>query len=201
MTRRIILFAVGAWAILASPHVTRSVSATATQPPLPDLVGDMGASARSPPRSSTFPSWESCLRRPMPVTLLRVRPRLGRTLLSTKRCAAWQTKAPTSLVKHDLSPGCLRTKRFPAIERRGRLEWQKGRVRYVEPKQTFWRGMRPEVRHRGAAMPTGPDDPRIGDLDGDGQPGLTVEVGGLIEGQHVPGSAQLERAQRGRTIS
>jgi hypothetical protein len=35
----------------------------------------------------------------------------------------------------------------------------------------------------GESMPSGPDDPRVYDQDNDGNPGLTVEVSGIVSGQ------------------
>lgn len=63
-----------------------------------------------------------------------------------------------------------------------RLVSTKDGLRYVEEKTVRVKGARlGDVS--GDALPTRADDPRIEDPDADGQPGLTVEVEGMVDGK------------------
>ena len=113
------------------------------------------------------------------VTLLQVRQDGANVFLDEQVCRL-VTKAPTSLVRTTYPDAFIRA--VSGNQRRGRLERDGDRFRYVEPKQAYWRGMRPEI-DVAEPLPSDASDPRIADLDGDGQPGLTVQVGGLIDGE------------------
>ena len=105
---------------------------------------------------------------------------MAKTLVLNEEVCRLTTRAPTSLVTTAYPDAFIRA--VSGNRRTGRLEWADGEVRYVEPRQAYWRGMRPEADIAGP-LPAGADDPRVGDIDRDGQPGLTVRVGGLIDGE------------------
>ncbi|MCA9549575.1 MAG: hypothetical protein KC933_06035 [Myxococcales bacterium] len=63
-----------------------------------------------------------------------------------------------------------------------RLAADEGRLRYEESRPVRVRGAALEDPSR-EALPTAPSDPRLVDADEDGQPGLTVQVEGLVKGE------------------
>ena len=68
------------------------------------------------------------------------------------------------------------------VTRPARLVRQGGQVHLVQPPKLQVLGARlSKPRHE--ALPTEPDDPRVVDGDGDGEPGLTVLVRGVIDGE------------------
>ncbi len=62
------------------------------------------------------------------------------------------------------------------------LAEQGGGVRYLEPRHVDVRGCH-LVDEENDALPVTPDDPRVYDQDGDGRPGLTVRIVGVVNGE------------------
>ncbi len=154
-------------------------SGTSPQPPdLPDLSGTW-ARAQITTALVHVPIVGELASQTLAVTLLRIEQH-GPELLLVEEVCRLDTKAPTSLVKTTYPDAFVRA--VSGNRRRGRLEWDGGQIRYREPKQAYWRGMREGVPI-GEPLPDHPDDPRVSDLDSDGNPGLTVKVSGLIDGE------------------
>ena len=173
MTRRIIIMS------LLGLAVPTAVSATTAGPDrYPDLSGTW-ARAQVTTALVDIPLVGELASRTLAVTLLRVEQKGVEVTLEEEVCRL-TTKAPTSLVSTQYPEAFIRA--VSGNRRRGRLEWDGATFRYREPKQAYWRGMRPDVDVT-EPLPTEPDDPRIRDLDNDGQPGLTVKVEGLISGE------------------
>jgi hypothetical protein len=57
-----------------------------------------------------------------------------------------------------------------------------GPLRFEQARQTVVVGAHLPVPERDP-LPRGPDDPRVYDQDGDGHPGVTIEIGGIINGE------------------
>ena len=57
-------------------------------------------------------------------------------------------------------------------------------AKYIVPKRVQLLGWMAKAMPETEALPTDPKDPRVVDADGDGKPGVTLEIkGGLINGQ------------------
>lgn len=145
---------------------------------LPDLSGTW-ARAQVTTALVDIPVVGELASRTLAVTLLRVE-QDGPSLTLNEQVCVLTTKAPTTLVRTTYPDAFVRA--VSGNRRRGRLERDGARIRYFEPKQMYWRGMRPDV-DVGEPLPNDAKDPRISDLDRDGAPGLTVNVDGLIDGK------------------
>lgn len=155
-------------------------SAAASKSPLeiPNLSG-MWARAQVTTALVDIPIVGEMASRTMAVTLLRLRQEGSEVVVDEKVCRL-TTQAPTRLVSTTYPDAFVRA--VSGNQRRGRIKVDDGRIRYVEPKQAYWRGMQPGVDVAGP-MPVDSNDPRVGDVDADGQPGLTVKVGGIVDGE------------------
>lgn len=163
-------------ASLAIPCTASATSNDLT--PLPNLSGTW-ARAQVTSALVDVPVLGELSSRTLAVTLLRVRQDGAELTLDEEVCRL-TTQAPTRLVTTAYPPAFIQA--VSGNRRRGRLELDGSQIRYLEPKQAFWRGMRPDADIRGP-LPTSGRDPRVDDVDRDGQPGLTVQVGGLIDGE------------------
>jgi hypothetical protein len=85
----------------------------------------------------------------------------------------------TALVTTELPKALQRVLPPPTIK--ARLLEVDGELRLVSTKQTVVVGAKLEDAHR-ETLPSKASDPRVVDLDGDGHPGVTVRIGGLVSG-------------------
>lgn len=70
---------------------------------------------------------------------------------------------------------------LPVAERPAQLEPVDGGLRLVQPRWYDVRGVRLDDP-ASEALPTEPADPRVWDQDGDGNPGITLQVTGVVDG-------------------
>ena len=167
--------------LMAVATGAQPAAASATTPARPALPDISGAWARAQITTAMvdIPLVGEMPSRTLAVTRLRVRQQGANVVLDEEVCRL-TTQAPTRLVSTTYPTAFLRA--VSGNQRRGRLERDGKQIRYVEPKQAYWRGMRPGT-DVSEALPIDATDPRIEDLDRDGKPGLTVKVGGLIDGE------------------
>lgn len=113
------------------------------------------------------------------LSLLRVQQR-GAELEIAEEVCSLHTESPTPMVRTVYPRALLGA--FSGHNKRAVLQRAGGRVRYLEPRQVRVSGAllaSPEEE----ALPTDPADPRVVDADGDGGPGITVEVEGVLSGR------------------
>ncbi len=166
------------WVLGIGLFAGSATASTASRPPLPDLSGAW-ARAQVTTAMVDVPLLGELPSRTLAVTRLKIRQDGAEVSLDEEVCRL-TTRAPTQLIKTTYPAAFLRA--VSGNQRRGRLERDGRQVRYIEPKQAYWRGMRPGTDVL-EALPADAKDPRIDDGDGDGQPGLTVKVNGLIDGE------------------
>lgn len=82
-------------------------------------------------------------------------------------------------VRTSLSPDAVARLPAPVVD--ARVQRERGRWLLKQPRQVVVVGARLEDV-RAEALPTDPSDARVHDEDGDGQPGMTVSVSGLVSG-------------------
>lgn len=104
----------------------------------------------------------------------------GDRLTGQGELCEFRLKSPTSLVRIEFPAGFRRALERPTLD--ARVE-EKGGVLHFEQPQVFAVLGAHLRRPRGEPLPEGPDDPRVIDADGDGKPGVTVLVRGLIDGE------------------
>lgn len=112
----------------------------------------------------------------MATLLLRVRQE-GTRLVITEEVCELETVGSTKAIKTSYPPAFLRA--LSGLVREAELR-RDSAWSYLEAGTLRTAGASVEVN---APLPTQADDPRVLDSDGDGHPGLTVEISGLIEGQ------------------
>lgn len=88
-------------------------------------------------------------------------------------------ESSSSLVKTEL-PAAFR-RALPPVRTDARLLEQDGKLFFQQGWQTLVVGAR--LERPDAPLPTSAEDPRVVDADGDGQPGVTVKVSGLVSGE------------------
>jgi hypothetical protein len=86
----------------------------------------------------------------------------------------------SSLVDTELSEGFKRALPEPYID--ARVRRADGRVRFTQARQ--WIVVGAELDNpKTDALPLDEDDERVRDQDGDGRPGVTIEVSGIVDGE------------------
>ena len=104
----------------------------------------------------------------------------GERLLWREQVCALELGSGSDRVTLSVSPAFLRA--VSGSRRRGRLERNEGRWRVALPRHTVVHGAA-LANPTSDPLPLTADDPRVRDADGDGRPGLTVRVRGLVMGE------------------
>ncbi|MGQ9602278.1 MAG: hypothetical protein ACUVUT_06375, partial [Candidatus Bipolaricaulia bacterium] len=117
------------------------------------------------------------------ITLLRLTQiQQGNSLTVTAQICDIQVESGTSLVSISFPEAFVRS--LGAAVKPSEIELADGRYHFFQPRFTQLRGVRLEEPLTDP-LPTEADDPRVFDQDGDGHPGLTVQVTlfGFIKGE------------------
>lgn len=104
----------------------------------------------------------------------------GQQLVLTETVCSVHSEGPTSLVETSYPDAFVEA--LSGRTREARLDFESGRYTYREPKTYRTTGVELDDPAE-ESLPDAPDDPRVRDPDGDGHPGLTVEVRGFVNGQ------------------
>lgn len=142
----------------------------------PDLAGRW-ASAQVSTAVSEAPLLGDLTTETLALSLVEIRQK-GRELELTQTVCRLETSSPTPFVKTVYPPAFLRA--LSGSARRGRLERRGDATWLVLPRA--WEVKGASLDAVTAPLPESADDPRVVDGDGDGAPGLTVEIAGLVTG-------------------
>lgn len=102
-----------------------------------------------------------------------------RLVLEETVCAI-ESEGPSTLVETTYPDAFIAA--MSGRKRAAELAYEEGRFLYREPKSYRTSGVE-LADPSGERLPETVDDPRVRDPDGDGHPGLTVEVSGFVTGQ------------------
>jgi hypothetical protein len=128
----------------------------------------------------------------------------GRRLHGGGRLCQLELDSGTSLVDTELSEGFKRALPPPYID--ARVKQADGRIRFTQARQ--WIVVGAELDDpKSDPLPTDEDDERVRDQDGDGEPGVTIGVSGLVDGEiyvaqrtwtRLAGTKRVDGSFRGR---
>lgn len=166
----------GAAAFSAPRLPLRPVEAPRTSHPWPQLSGRW-ASIQVSAAVSEVPLLGQLTTETRALSLVEIN-QDGRDLELTQTVCRLNTSSPTPFVK-TMYPAAFR-RALSGSARRGRLEKRGPSTWLVLPRSWEVKGAR--LQAVTAPLPEAADDPRVIDADGDGAPGLTVEVVGLVSG-------------------
>lgn len=104
----------------------------------------------------------------------------GEWLRGTGTLCDVQIESSSKLVKTVL-PAAFR-RAIPPVQTNARLQKTRGTMTFTQPPQTLVIGAELDSAERDS-LPSDPRDARVRDHDGDGKPGVTVLVSGIISGE------------------
>lgn len=159
--------------LIANPHLVSP--ATILEPNMPRVEGRW-ARVQVTTALVDLPVLGEREARTLAVTLLDVEQQGGALTLREEVCGV-ESRDPTEMVRTRY-PAAF-AKALSGVQRSAHLEHGPQGLRWVEPKQASVRGA---SISEAEPLPKLGTDPRVIDSDGDGQPGLTVEIDGMVSG-------------------
>lgn len=104
----------------------------------------------------------------------------GERLVGRGKLCSLEIDSSSALVRTELPAALVRA--MPAPEVDARIRSQGGEVTFTQPSRTIVLGAKLEDAERDE-LPTSKNDSRVYDQDGDGKPGVTVRVRGIVSGE------------------